>query len=690
MSCLRSSLPHAAFCFALACCTVPYDAPPDDPPSITQASGIGGLVANGSFESGTSPWVLNLSGGATGAFTRDCATSAEALSDRWSYRIDTTAVGADGAWDVTLRSSGLAFATGQTISISFDAMSPVARTIEAGTQQLTSPWTWYSLRELSAPGDSAWHHYAWSYTQSVADSAAGFNIDLGQVTGTVRIDNVVIQANGGANLAVNGSFETGAGAWSLLLNGGASATATLDCSTSSTAATSGRWSGKITTSRLGSDGAWDVQLRQAGLALSAGATVSVSFKALAKTARSVEAGLQGLASPYPWYSLRTFDVPGDGAWHSYDWTFTQPASDANVAFQYDVGQLTGDVWIDAVVVTTSGSGGTPPPPPPSGDFMAAPAGWSYDQLAFETRFGYSGMGSAPSAPNLGTFVAQGAPQPNTSVGFLNDWNFGNQQQPGAVWSRSGSSPYWGSSQAGQTGTYASGLSADYSFPGNVFQTSTGPSAQLFTGYAPQTFSASGTGLTLQDHYIGGPQHVAIQSNGSVYYYKWSSGMINTEGKRFFPSGGATEFYGQVKAKMAGPNSGSWSAIWLLPDQGQGGTGQEIDIQEYNVSGADPAKMYAHVQGPAVAIGTGTSSTPLSDGYHVYAWDVNSATHTIAVYLDGVRVGTYTGPQVGSRYYLILDAAISSGNASWQQQEGFVPDSTADSAMSVAEVQVYQR
>jgi hypothetical protein len=58
--------------------------------------------------------------------------------------------------------------------------------------------------------------------------------------------------------------------------------------------------------------------------------------------------------------------------------------------------------------------------------MAAPSGWAYDQLVFETQFGYSGMGTAPPLPNQGTFVANGVPTPNTSVGFLNDWNFGNQ------------------------------------------------------------------------------------------------------------------------------------------------------------------------------------------------------------------------------------------------------------------------
>lgn len=321
-------------------------------------------------------------------------------------------------------------------------------------------------------------------------------------------------------------------------------------------------------------------------------------------------------------------------------------------------------------------------------FLPAPAGWSYTQLVWETQFGYGGMGTAPSAANQGTFVAGGVPKPDTSVGLLNDWNFGVQQQPGAVWSQSGSDPYWGSSQGAENGSYASGDSADYAFPGNVFQSSTGADTSLFGGYAPQKFLAQGTGLTLADHYVGGPQQLAIHSNGSVYYYEWTSGTLNTEGKRFFPFGGATEFFAQVSARMAGPNSGSWSAIWMLPDIG--GSGQEIDVQEYNVSGPDPDKMYSHVQAPQVLVGTGTSATPLCDGHHVYGWHVNSGTQTLTTYLDGVQTGTYTGAQVGSGYFLILDAAVSSGQQSWQSSEGFVTNGNADMAMSVAEIQVYQR
>lgn len=348
----------------------------------------------------------------------------------------------------------------------------------------------------------------------------------------------------------------------------------------------------------------------------------------------------------------------------------QPATDSGTAPSPDSGG--------------ANDAGTPPldSGTPPGTFMAAPSGWSHSQLVWETQFGYSGMGSSPAAPNQGSFAANGVPKPDTSVGFLNDWNYGIQQKPGSIWSQSGSSPYWGSCQC------ASGFSEDYSFPGNLFQTSTGANTALFGGYASQTFLSNGTGLSLADRYVGS-HTVAIQSNGTSDNYLWTSAVINTEDKRYFPTSGATEFYAQVSAKMAGPNTGSWSAIWMLPDQAANGTGQEIDIQEYNVSGADAYAMYSHVQNPAVQVGTGKSSTPLCDGYHVYGWDVNSATQTLTLYLDGVQTGTFTGAQVGSKYFLILDASISSGTAAWETSEGFVSDSNAPMDFGIGEVQVYQ-
>jgi hypothetical protein len=279
--------------------------------------------------------------------------------------------------------------------------------------------------------------------------------------------------------------------------------------------------------------------------------------------------------------------------------------------------------------------------------------------------------------------------PDSNIGFLNDWNFGIQQAPGSVWSQSGADPYWGSG-GGQSNSYSSGDTADYSFPGNVFQTSTGANSSLVGGYSPQAFHSLGSGLSLFDHYVGGPQQIAVQSNGSTHFYEWTSGIINTEGKRFFPFGGAAEFYLQVNAKMAGPNNGSWSAIWMLPDQGESGTGQEIDIQEMNVDGPNRYAMVSHVQVPAVEIANAKASTTLDGNYHVYGCHVNSSTQAVTMYLDGTSVGTFTGAQVGAKYFLILNASLSSGQAPWEMSEGFVANSTADMQMSVAEIQVYQQ
>jgi hypothetical protein len=76
---------------------------------------------------------------------------------------------------------------------------------------------------------------------------------------------------------------------------------------------------------------------------------------------------------------------------------------------------------------------------------------------------------------------------------LNNWNYGftDDNASGASgnyypWGASGSAPYWGSSMNPKN-------VMDYDVPGNVYQTSTGPNANLFGTYSPQTFSSTGWG-----------------------------------------------------------------------------------------------------------------------------------------------------------------------------------------------------
>ena len=185
--------------------------------------------------------------------------------------------------------------------------------------------------------------------------------------------------------------------------------------------------------------------------------------------------------------------------------------------------------------------------------------------------------------------------------------------------------------------------------------------------------------------------MAIQSNGSVYYYEWSSGLINTEGKRYFPFGGATEMYGQVKAQMAGPNDGSWSAIWMLPDQGASGTGQEIDIQEYNVSGPRPEQDVLARRGARSAIryrrGEHSALRRLPR-----LWVAPELGDANDHRLPRRRRGRHVH-RSSSRREVLLDPEcqrLVRTRVVAEVQEGFVPNSTADMAMRVDEIQIYQR
>ena len=172
---------------------------------------------------------------------------------------------------------------------------------------------------------------------------------------------------------------------------------------------------------------------------------------------------------------------------------------------------------------------------------------------------------------------------------------------------------------------------------------------------------------------GGPQQQAIQSNGTTDFYEWSSGVINTEGKRYFPFGSATEFYLQVNAKNGGPEQRRLVGhLDALPRPGRerqpvrrSTTGQEMDVD-----GPNRYAMVSHGSGPRGRDRKNfKASTTLDGNYHVYGCHVNSSTHTVTMLLDGAQAGTFTGAQVGARYFLILHATVSSGQASWEKSEG---------------------
>jgi hypothetical protein len=261
---------------------------------------------------------------------------------------------------------------------------------------------------------------------------------------------------------------------------------------------------------------------------------------------------------------------------------------------------------------------------------------------------------------------------------LNNWNYGfaddNSSGPNGgyyPWYATGSSPYWGSSM-GSTGDL------DYDLPGNVSQTSTGYNSSLFSGYAPQTFNPNGWGVSFTAHYTGPRTWNTVNGARSA---TWTSGVINSYNKIFFPSGGKTQAFVQVKAEMmsyGGKCNGAWDALWFL---GQGNEQREIDLQETGICGASTNLICSHLQSPQVFIEGYASSSDLAAGYHIYAMELVNG--VVNIYLDNVLVGTATSSTPGP-YFLLMNGAISDGT--WSP----APSQNVDMTMNVMEVQVYQR
>lgn len=598
---------------------------------VTSAATTNSLQ-NGSFETGTTPWALLAQGGASATLATDCSTSAGANSNRWSEKVAITQVGTSGIWDVQLRQGSLSLAAGQTITISFAAMTHTARTIEAGLQQAASPWAWYSLEQFGAPGDSAWHVYHWTFTQGASDGNVLLNFNLGQATGDVWIDDVVVTANG-TNVARNGSFEAGAASWALVLDGGAAATSALDCATSGTPGA--RWSGRIHVAATGADGAWDVQLRQGNQPLASAANVTVSFAAMSKTSRTIEAGVQQLVSPWAWYSLRQFQLPGDGAWHTYTWTYTQATSDDAAAFNVNAGQVAGDVWIDDVAIRGAGSTGTT-----TGTAMAPPAGYTTSQRVFEDTFSTSSLDLTKWNPWLG------------------DDRYGRWSDQGLL-----SSPY-------------SGMNCN----------STCSATYQIMYYDPYPYGGSQN--TTGAHMAAGSAGLRQIATPSSYFgskgYRWASAAISSYGKAYLPAAGG---YVQWRAKMPDSRYGAWAGLWLLS-----ANGAEMDIQESGyVKGSAPVNnvLASHWQGTGGSQIIQDTGADLSAGYHTYGIEYRPG-QAWKVYLDGRLMATWTsGVPTNAAYQVLIDLEIAGPNAAGWHTVSDAASHPGPFELDVSEVQIYK-
>ena len=182
----------------------------------------------------------------------------------------------------------------------------------------------------------AWHGNDWWYDE--------LDFDLGQPKGAMKLLNQSL-GEPTVNLMANGDFEQPLdGTWDMWANGEENSVAQLSQDTSDVA--HGAASARIDIeSTSGTD--WHVELRQWNRELSAGATYLLEFSAKADQTREIT--LQSRKGSPDW------DVFGldqrlqiDSTWRSYSYTFEANTNTSEARIQFQVGALTGTVWIDDV------------------------------------------------------------------------------------------------------------------------------------------------------------------------------------------------------------------------------------------------------------------------------------------------------------------------------------------------------
>ncbi len=300
-----------------------------------------GLLSNGDFESGATPWLAGVTNPIDPANVIDDAGNQV-------FFVDVTAAG--NPFDVNL-SQKLAITPDETYTLSFMARSNVARSIVAGiglsggsfantveSVDLTTDWQMFSL-ELTATGFGD------------ADSRVLF--DLGAEVGEVYIDDVSLVVSTSpppppfdSGLLSNGDFESGATPWLAGVANPIDPANVID--------DAGNQVFFVDVTAAGNP--FDVNLSQK-LAITPDETYTLSFMARSNVARSIVAGI-GLSGGSFANTVQTVDLTTDWQMFSLELTATG-FGDADSRVLFDLGAEVGEVYIDEVslVVSTGGGGG---------------------------------------------------------------------------------------------------------------------------------------------------------------------------------------------------------------------------------------------------------------------------------------------------------------------------------------------
>lgn len=189
-------------------------------------------------------------------------------------------------------------------------------------------------------------------------------------------------------------------------------------------------------------------------------------------------------------------------------------------------------------------------------------------------------------------------------------------------------------------------------------------------------------LPSQDIVSGGALHLIAEraptaghlADGAAATYSWRSGMVTT-----YKSFAFTYGYIVLKAR-ASPGYGLWSAMWLLPKNGD--DLPEIDVAEVWGANTKHIGRYYHLADGTRFDGSGMLGDETSEGWHTFAldWEPGSMTW----YTDGRVSARFTGTVPSIPMYLLANLAVDGKPGSDPTAATPSPDS-----LDIQSVEVYQ-
>lgn len=154
-------------------------------------------IFNGKFDQGKSAWTLNVwDGEATGTI------------DNEEYKIDVSSIGTEN-YQIQLIQSGLILEKDQSYKLTFDARATASRSIEVNVEQHEDPWASYLESVQNFDLTTTKNTYSFVFTMNAATDQNGrLSFNFGGATGTVFLDNVVIEKTDAPPTVISGKMHS--------------------------------------------------------------------------------------------------------------------------------------------------------------------------------------------------------------------------------------------------------------------------------------------------------------------------------------------------------------------------------------------------------------------------------------------------------------------------------------------------